>query len=105
MQGMAQKDNHISILGDDPIWNKMYKGCWEDKNVNIMFDASSAATRDFEVYVIQNGFVPWYGITLNRCVPACKTLGYRYAALQVHSSIKSGFYSTLENFERLDFFH
>ena len=84
------------ILGDDPIWNKIYKGCWEDKNVNIMFDDSSATTRDFEVYVIQNAFVPWYGLTLNRCVPACKTLGYRYAALQVHSSIKSGFYSTLE---------
>ena len=67
----------------------MYRGCWEDKNVNTMFDDTSATTREFEVYLIQNSFVPWYGITLNRCIPACKTLGYRYAALQVYSTVKS----------------
>ena len=28
----------------------------------------------------------WYGLTLPVCIPACKNLGYRYAALVVSSS-------------------
>ena len=72
------------LSGDDAVWNKMYVGCWEDKNVNTIFDKDDGNSRDFEVYIAVSS-QPWYGMTLNRCVPACVTLGYRYAALQVSS--------------------
>ena len=80
----------ILFAGDDAVWNKMYVGCWEDKNVNTMFDKNDDNSRDFEVYIAVSS-QPWYGMTLNRCVPACVTLGYRYAALQVSSSVYSSF--------------
>ena len=63
--------------------NRMYVGCWEDKNVNTMFNADSYNSRDFDAYIMVSEPDAWQGITLNRCVPACVTLGYRYAALQV----------------------
>ena len=69
--------------GDDAVWNKMYVGCWEDKNVNTMFDKDDDNSRDFEIYIADSSQEWKGGITLNRCVPACITLGYRYAGLQV----------------------
>ena len=69
----------------------MYVGCWEDKNVNTMFNKDDDNSRDFEIYIAVSS-QPWYGMTLNRCVPACVTLGYRYAALQV--SIYDCFFSS-----------
>ena len=70
------------ITGDDPVWNKMYVGCWEDKNTASIFNPTDYNSRDFDIYIIDNS-IAWNGITLDRCVPACVTLGYRYAALQV----------------------
>ena len=63
----------------------MYVGCWEDKNVNTMFDEDDDNSRDFEIYIADSSQEWKGGMTLNRCVPACVTLGYRYAALQVKS--------------------
>ena len=71
------------FVGDDAVWNKMYVGCWEDKNVNTMFDKDDHNSRDFEIYIADSSQEWKGGMTLNRCVPACVTLGYRYAALQV----------------------
>ena len=65
----------------------MYVGCWEDKNTPLIFSPADYNSRDFDVYIVDNSF-EWQGLTLDRCIPACVTLGYRYAALQVETNRK-----------------
>ena len=59
----------VNPPGNDEVFDEMLVGCYQ----------SSGLTAAGARHIVDT----WYGLTLRECVPACKNLGYRYAALVV----------------------
>ena len=56
----------------------MHLGCWKDGSKDSGF-----GVRDFHTLLINS----YYGLSLVHCLPACKSLGFRYAALDVRKTV------------------
>ena len=56
------------------LYEEMHLGCWKDHNTDKSF-----GTRDFHTILMDD----YNGLSLVHCLPGCKNLGFRYAAIEV----------------------